>query len=80
MNKDDAASQSFVVRIWPEEVGRDQPGWRGHIIHVRGNEDRYFQELEAIPEFMRPFLVRMGVRVRSVPLLRRWWRSITRSS
>ena len=82
MDQDEAPTHSFVVRIWHEQIDGGQPGWRGHIIHVLGNEDRYFQELEVIPEFIRPFLVKMGVRVRAVPRLARWRRllSLRRSS
>jgi len=71
MDEDEVPTHSFVVRIWHEEVGAGRPGWRGHITHVVGNEDRYFDDLETIPEFIRPFLVKMGVRVRSLPLLSR---------
>ena len=66
-------SHSFVVRVWTEQAGH-RARWRGHITHVLGGEDRYFQELEAIPDFIRPFLVSMGVRVRSASLAGRWRR------
>jgi hypothetical protein len=70
--EDEDATQSFVVRIWPDDIQHGQPAWRGHIIHVRGHEDRYFDKLEAIPQFIRPFLVRMGLRVRPPRPLERW--------
>jgi hypothetical protein len=66
---------SFIVKIWltnPE--GRDSDEWRGHITHVSTQERRYFQSLEDIMEFIKPFLERMGVRVASGSRLKRWLR------
>jgi hypothetical protein len=76
MDQDEIPTHSFVVRIWAEETDLGRPGWRGHIIHVLGNEDRYFDELQAIPEFIRPFLVRMGARMDAAPRLRGWLRRL----
>lgn len=79
MDEDELSTQSFVVRIWAEKINHGPPGWRGHIIHVRGNEDRYFDELDSIADFIRPFLSKMGVRVNALPLLARWGRYLRRA-
>lgn len=43
---------SFVARIWLEgEPGRI-PTWRGHIQHVQGEEEGYFQNLSEMREFL----------------------------
>ncbi len=36
---------SFVVRIWLEGESREDPTWRGHIRHVQGEDESYFQNL-----------------------------------
>jgi len=43
---------SFVVRIWLEGAPGNNPIWRGHIQHVQGEEDRYFQNLSEMQEFL----------------------------
>jgi hypothetical protein len=48
---------SFVIRMWPEETAVE-PGaiiWRGHITHVPGGERRYFQDLDALRQFIQPY-------------------------
>lgn len=56
--------QSFVVRIWIEEPARgSRPAvWRGHVTHVHDSERRYFEDLDALAAFIRPYLERMGAR------------------
>jgi len=44
--------QSFVARIWIERSNDDVPQWRGHVQHIQGPEDTYFQSLEQMSEFM----------------------------
>jgi hypothetical protein len=43
---------SFVVRIWLEGESIDNPIWRGHIRHVQGEEEEYFQDLMEMREFL----------------------------
>jgi len=43
---------SFVVRIWLEGMSENKPTWRGHVQHVRGEEECYFQELSTMRKFM----------------------------
>ena len=53
-----ATSHSFVIRLWREEQDgtRDEPLWRGHIIHVPTQEDRYVQVLDDFTTFIRGYL------------------------
>ena len=44
--------QSFVARIWLERSNDDVPQWRGHVQHIQGPEETYFQNLEQMSEFM----------------------------
>ena len=47
--------QSFVARIWLERTDEENPRWRGHIQHIQGREETYFQDLEEMSEFMEQF-------------------------
>lgn len=44
--------QSFVARIWIERIEGQQPTWRGHVQHIQGNEEAYFQDLAQMSEFL----------------------------
>lgn len=52
--------ESFVVRIWLEGDSRSNATWRGHIQHVQGEEEKYFQNLSEMREFLE--------RISGVPL------------
>lgn len=43
---------SFVARIWLETGKSGDTTWRGHIRHVQGNEEEYFQNLMEMREFL----------------------------
>ena len=45
-------SQSFVARIWLERDDDEDPKWRGHIQHIQGREEVYFQDLTEMCEFL----------------------------
>lgn len=45
-------SQSFVARFWLESTDDEDPKWRGHIQHIQGQEETYFQDLIEMSEFM----------------------------
>jgi hypothetical protein len=45
-------SESFVARIWLEHGSNGEPIWRGHIQHVQGREQTYFQDLWKLREFV----------------------------
>ena len=44
--------QSFVARIWLERGTNGDPQWRGHIQHIQGQEEIYFQDLTELGEFL----------------------------
>ena len=44
--------QSFVARVWLERTADTDPKWRGHIQHVQGPEEIYFQDLTEMSEFL----------------------------
>lgn len=44
--------QSFVARIWLEHAEGQEPRWRGHIQHIQGPEETYFQALSEVGEFL----------------------------
>jgi len=44
--------QSFVARIWLERAEGEEPKWRGHIQHIQGPEEAYFQGLAEVREFL----------------------------
>jgi|TARA_B100000315_G_scaffold28991_1_gene24662 hypothetical protein len=44
--------ESFVARLWLEGGTNEDPLWRGHIRHVQGEEEAYFQDLERMSDFM----------------------------
>ena len=44
--------QSFVARIWLERTEGQEPRWRGHIQHIQGPEEVYFQGLSEVSEFL----------------------------
>lgn len=55
MNKEHIAEhikESFVARIWLEPGDNGDVTWRGHIRHVQGSEEEYFQDLMKMREFL----------------------------
>jgi len=44
--------ESFIARIWLERGSSGDSVWRGHVRHVQGEEETYFQDLEAMNEFL----------------------------
>jgi hypothetical protein len=43
---------SFVARIWLERGTNGEPLWRGHIRHIQGDKEAYFQGLRELNEFL----------------------------
>jgi hypothetical protein len=43
---------SFVARIWLEGEPGGTPIWRGHVQHVQGDEESYFQNLSELKTFL----------------------------
>ncbi len=46
------SKDSFVARLWLEDGNDGDTTWRGHIRHVQGEEEEYFQDLMEMREFM----------------------------
>jgi len=46
------SKESFVARIWLEDGDNGDKTWRGHILHVQGEEEEYFQDLMEMREFL----------------------------
>ena len=44
--------QSFVARVWLEQNSDETPKWRGHIQHIQGPEELYFENLAEMSEFL----------------------------
>lgn len=45
-------SESFIARIWLDRGSNGDPVWRGHIRHVQGDQEAYFQDLGKLNEFL----------------------------
>lgn len=62
-DQEEGVSEAFVVRVWLEEVATEnRPAfWRGHITHAVSGTRRYFQELDAISEFVVGYLRAWGI-------------------
>jgi hypothetical protein len=43
---------SFVARIWVERGTNGEPLWRGHVRHVQGEHEAYFQNLAEMSDFL----------------------------
>jgi hypothetical protein len=46
------SKDSFVARIWLEHGNNGDTTWRGHIRHVQGEADEYFQSLMEMSDFL----------------------------
>ncbi len=46
------SKDSFVARFWLEDGDKGDTTWRGHIRHVQGEEEEYFQDLMGMREFL----------------------------
>jgi hypothetical protein len=60
-----ASIQSFVLRIWLEELQQEdgRSRWRGHITDIATGERRYVEDLDGIVAFLVPRLELMGAHV-----------------
>ncbi|GMR07258.1 MAG: hypothetical protein BMS9Abin26_0260 [Gammaproteobacteria bacterium] len=59
---------SFVARIWLEPGNNGAATWRGHIQHVQGKEEEYFQDLMEMREFLGRVSGTAGPPVSAQPL------------
>jgi hypothetical protein len=49
-------TQSFMLRVWPEDAGNGQIEWRGKVQHVTSGEARYFRDWPALVACLREML------------------------
>jgi hypothetical protein len=58
MSLPDQLIQSYVIKIWLEETAVEdgEMTWRGVITRVPGGDRSYFTRLDAIAEFIEPYL------------------------
>jgi hypothetical protein len=59
--------ESFVARIWLERGPDGDPLWRGHVRHVQGNQEAFFQDLGTMTEFLERVSGVTGPRLTSGP-------------
>ena len=59
----DVAMHSFIIRIWLEEtvIEAGKASWRGHITHIPSNRRQHIENLDAVKQFIAPYLQSMGV-------------------
>lgn len=50
----------FTLRLWEEDVGAEQPVWRGRVQDLASGEVRYFQGWEALVEQLVEFMRQEG--------------------
>lgn len=62
---DETIMHSFIIRIWLEEKAEETgtATWRGHITHIPSNQRRHIENLDAVKQFINPYLQSMGVRI-----------------
>ena len=63
MSPEQASAQSFLVRVWLEDIASDDGAatWRGHITELPDGRPLYFEELERMSEVIAARLRAMGV-------------------
>ena len=46
------SQDSFVARLWLEDGNEGGRTWRGHVRHVQGETEEYFQDLLELRDFL----------------------------
>ncbi len=59
---------SFVARLWLEDSTSGETTWRGHIRHVQGEEEQYFQDLLELRDFLGRVSGMKGPQLTTQPL------------
>lgn len=69
MHQPDLMAQSFVIKVWVEEIVSESGTvvWRGRIRHVPSGRQHYFEQLHEVVTFMAPYLQAMGARLDEYP-------------
>ncbi len=65
MDEIEFTAQSFIVRIWIEELAEEggRGIWRGYITHVSSGRRSYLKNLDETGNFIAPYLEEMGIRL-----------------
>ncbi len=50
---DGQVTESFITRIWLERAHNGDSVWRGHIRHVQGPEQKYFEQVREMLDFIQ---------------------------
>jgi len=53
MADDGQMTESFITRIWLERAHNGNSVWRGHIRHVQGPEQQYFEQVREMLDFIQ---------------------------
>ena len=58
MIQETTSNHSFIVKVWCEETneGPYQSVWRGRVTHVPSHEQRYFQDLKDLVNFIEHYI------------------------
>ena len=56
MDRQQARSHLFTVRLWSEELGNGLQEWRGKVQHVTSGEVRYFRDWSTLIAFLQRLL------------------------
>lgn len=69
----ESKTHSFIVKMWLEEMDCEADAkWRGHITHVPDGARRYLDNVDAIPEFITPYLKGTTTKAKRLTRLRQW--------
>ena len=74
MDQIESNTHSFIVKIWLEGVDEKagEAIWRGRVTHVPSGQDRHFDNLTGITDFIAPYLADMGVELNTPRHVRSW--------
>jgi hypothetical protein len=74
----ESTTQSFIVKVWVEEIA-EEPGqgvWHGHITHALSGERHYLKNLDEVRDFIALYLEDMGVKPETRRRMKRWLRQL----
>jgi len=63
------SSHLFTLRMWREDLGSGQTGWRGRVQHVNSGEARYFRDWQALEAFVEGLLHRIDPAALDAPAI-----------